>query len=86
MKAGHSEATEEIGTPSSILAGPDSRLAYIVCHVLSTLYSAAVVAAFIWLAYELRSGWVLLGIALCMRSYTHDFNRVKFRKPKPSNS
>lgn len=75
----------ESGSSSSVLLGPDSRLVYITCHLLSCIYAAAVVAAFIWLAYELRNGWVLLGLALCMRSYKHDFNRVKpLRKEKSS--
>ena len=52
---------------------------------MSFVYAAAVVAAFIWLAYELRTGWVLLGIPLCMRSYRHDYGRVEMSKKEKAS-
>lgn len=52
----------------------DSKLVYIACHLMNVVYHLLVVAAFIWLAYTLKNGWVLFGIALCTRSYRHDFN------------
>lgn len=69
---------------SDASAQQDSRLVYITCHLMSGIHSAAVVAAFIWLAYELRNGWVLLALALCLRSYKHDFNRVSSKKRNSS--
>jgi hypothetical protein len=60
----------------------DSKIVYITCHLISALYSLACVAGFLWLSFTLKSGWVLLGLALTMKSYRHDFNQIKIRKYK----
>jgi len=57
----------------------DRALVYIVCHALFLAGHLAIVAAFVWLSVQLRSGWVLLGIAWSVPAYQHDFGHG--RKP-----
>lgn len=63
-------------------ASQDSRLAYIVCHLISAAKNLAVFAGIVWLAYTLKSGWVLWALLLCPWSrYKHDFNGVNRSSP-----
>jgi hypothetical protein len=63
-------------------ASRDSRLAYIVCHLISAATNLAVFAGIVWLAYTLKSGWVLWALLLCPWSkYKHDFNGVNRSSP-----
>jgi hypothetical protein len=62
------------------LVGPDSRLVYIVGHVLAWTFNAAMLAVLVWLAHDLRSAWPLAAM-LFVRGYHHDFNRVRVARP-----
>lgn len=62
------------------MSKPDSKLVYISCHLISSLATITTIAGFLWLAYALKSGWVIWGLILCTSSYEHDFN--KDRKAK----
>jgi hypothetical protein len=60
----------------------DSRIAYIVCHLISAAKNLAVFAGIVWLACTLKSGWVLWALLLCPWSkYKHDFNGVNRSSP-----
>ena len=61
----------------SELLGGDSKSVYILCHLMSAIYNAAVVAGFIYLSSVLDNGWVLLPMLFCIRGYKHDFNRLE---------
>lgn len=62
--------------------GGDSRLAYIACHAISAGKNLAVFAGILWLAYTLKSGWVLWALLLCPWSkYKHDFKGLKRSSP-----
>lgn len=63
------------------MVGPDSRLVYIVGHVLAWTFNAAMLAVLVWLAHDLRSAWPLAAM-IFVRGYHHDFNRV--RGPRPN--
>jgi hypothetical protein len=65
------------GVVSTALLGPlDSRLVYIVCHLASLAKNLAVFGGVVWLAYALKSGWVLWALLLCPWStYKHDFGK-----------
>jgi hypothetical protein len=62
------------------LVGPDSRLVYIVVHVLAWTFNAAMLAVLVWLAHDLRSAWPLAAM-MFVRGYHHDFNRVRVQRP-----
>lgn len=62
------------------LVGPDSRLVYIVGHVLAWTFNAAMLAVLVWLAHDLRSAWPLAAM-IFVRGYHHDFNRVRVPRP-----
>ena len=62
------------------LVGPDSRLVYIVGHVLAWTFNAAMLGVLVWLAHDLRSAWPLAAM-IFVRGYHHDFNRVRVARP-----
>lgn len=68
--------------PVPLLGPLDSRLIYIVCHLASLAKNLAVFGGVVWLAYVLKSGWVLWALLLCPWStYKHDFGKCS----KPNN-
>ena len=59
----------------------DSKLVYIICHALLYGVRLAMCAGVFWLAYELKTVWVLAALLVCpWGSYTHDFNGVNQTK------
>ena len=58
--------------------GQDSPAAYILCHLWCVLGNVTITLGLIWLSWNLRSPWVLLGLLL-LQNYKHDFNKRRRR-------
>ena len=62
----------------------DSRLVYIVCHLMCWVFNVAMLTALVWLSHDLRSAWPLAAMVFA-NAYNHDFNRVKSKNQNASN-
>lgn len=76
----NTETSAALRNTEEQLVGPDSRLVYIVVHILAWTFNAAMLAVLVWLAHDLRSAWPLAAM-IFVRGYHHDFNRVRVQRP-----